>query len=140
MVFFTTALMGAYLFYFGIDFFAHTGFINPWLAIFDGNPRHCNTYLMSRSVYIILAFVILSTLLSIAWQYYWLIMCLNFPGFGVNVVEKKEEVEEKKEEPPAPPAYVCMPPPPYCSPQPMFMQNVGMPCYPVQPPPPAHHC
>jgi hypothetical protein len=92
-----------------------------------------------------LAFVIVNTLASIAWQYYWLIMCLKFQGFGINAfVEVELEIKiEKKEEPPAPPAYMCMPPPPYCPPQPMFMQNVGMPCYPVQgmpqPPPPAHH-
>lgn len=123
MVLFTTALMGSYLFYFGLDFFAHTGFINPWMLIFDGNPKHHNVYLMSKPVYVMLAFVIVNTLISFGWQYYYCIICLKIK-FGINTpVEKKPEKEEPKEEP-APPQYVCMPPP-YYSPQPMFMQNVN---------------
>jgi hypothetical protein len=123
MVFFSTALMGAYLFYFGLDFFAHTGFINPWLLIFDGNPNHYNTYLISKSVYVMLGFVIVNTLISIGWQYYWHIIVRESPGFGLadKVEEPPEEEEKKKEEPPA--QFMCMPPPYYPS-QPMFMQNV----------------
>lgn len=125
MVFFSTALMGAYLFYFGLDFFAHTGFINPWLLIFDGNPNHHNTYLMSKPVYVMLGFVIVNTLISIGWQYYWHIIVRGATGFGVPIKEEEPPAEEEKKEEPAPPAYVCMPPPYYQ--QPMFVQNVSAP-------------
>ncbi|KAI8984470.1 hypothetical protein BDF20DRAFT_816989 [Mycotypha africana] len=133
MILFATALMGAYLFYFGLDLFAHTGFINPWLLIFDGNPRHKNMYLMSKPIYIMLAFVIINTLISIGWQYYYNIICLK-AGFGRNPkVEKQPEDEKKKAEGgeaacPPPTAYMCVPtpPPPYCPPQqPVFMQNIA---------------
>lgn len=65
--------------------------------------------------------MIVNTLISIGWQYYWHIMVRESPGFGI---EKKEEApkEEKEEEPPA--QFMCMPPPPYYASQPMFMQNV----------------
>lgn len=128
MVLFSTALMGSYLFYFGLDFFAHTGFINPWLLIFDGNPLHVNTYLMSKPVYVMLSFVIVNTLISFGWQYYWNIIIRKSPGFGLALLveEKEPEKKEKKEDPPA--QYVCMPPP-YYPPQPMFMQNVCAPHY-----------
>ncbi|KAI8070585.1 uncharacterized protein B0P05DRAFT_442460, partial [Gilbertella persicaria] len=71
MVIFSTSLMGAYLFHFGLDFFAHTGFINPWLLIFDGNPNHHNVYLISKPINVMLAFVIVGTVVFIGWQYYW---------------------------------------------------------------------
>ncbi|KAI8378521.1 hypothetical protein BD560DRAFT_325218 [Blakeslea trispora] len=132
MVIFSTALIGAYLFYFGLDFFAHTGFINPWLLVFDGNPNHHNVYLMSKPVYIMLAFVIVNTLISVGWQYYWNIIRLKSPGFGLNppVEEEKEKPPppEKEPCPPPPPTYVCMPPP-YCPQQPMIMQQVCAPQY-----------
>lgn len=103
MVLFSTALMGSYLFYFGLDFFAHTGFINPWLLIFDGNPLHVNTYLMSKPVYVMLSFVIVNTLISFGWQYYWNIIVRKSPGFGLALLveEKEPEKKEEKEDPPA---------------------------------------
>ncbi|KAI8059837.1 hypothetical protein BDF21DRAFT_370083 [Thamnidium elegans] len=123
MVIFSTSLMGSYLFYFGLDFFAHTGFINPWLLIFDGNANHHNTYLMNKPVHVMLGFVIVNTLISFGWQYYWNIIIRKSPGFGRAPLEEvpEEKKEEKKEEPPN--QFVCMPPP-YYQPQPMFMQNV----------------
>lgn len=118
------------MFYFGLDFFAHTGFINPWLLIFDGNPNHHNTYLMSKPVYVMLGFVIVNTLISFGWQYYYNIIVCKSRGFGLAPLEevKEEKKEEKKEEPPN--QYVCMPPP-YYQPQPTFMQNVCAPHYQV---------
>ena len=92
--------------------------------IFDGNPNHHNTYLMSKPVYVMLGFVIVNTLISFGWQYYWHIIVRGATGFGVPIKEEAPPEEEKKEEP-APPAYVCMPPPYYQ--QPMFMQNVCAP-------------
>jgi hypothetical protein len=128
MVFFSTALMGSYLFYFGLDFFAHTGFINPWLLIFDGNSNHHNTYLMSKPVYVMLGFSVVNTLVSVGWQYYWHIICLKSPGFGLNPPEEEKPKEEEKKEEPAPPGYMCMPPSYYCQQQqPMFMQNICAP-------------
>ncbi|CAO3651716.1 unnamed protein product [Mucor hiemalis] len=117
MVFFSTALMGAYLFYFGLDFFAHTGFINPWLLIFDGNPNHHNTYLMSKPVYVMLGFVIVNTLISIGWQYYWHIIVRGATGFGVPI---KEEEPPAKEEKKRNLLHQHMS-------QPMFVQNVSAP-------------
>jgi hypothetical protein len=120
-----TALIGSYLFFFGLDFFAHTGFINPWLLIFDGNPTHHNTYLMSKPVYVMLGFVIVLFLISVGWQYYWHIYsCDRY--FGITIEEKKEEPkkeEPKKEEqqPMMMPGYMQ----PYCA-SPYFMQNVAV--------------
>lgn len=128
MVLFSTALIGSYLFYFGLDFFAHTGFINPWLLIFDGNPFHVNTYLISRPVYVMLGFVIVNTFISFGWQYYWHIIIRKSLGFGqAPLVEVKEPEKEKENEDP-PKQYICMPPP-YYQPQTMFMQNVSAPSY-----------
>ncbi|CAO0797414.1 unnamed protein product [Mucor circinelloides] len=123
MVLFTTALMGSHLFYFGLDFFAHTGFINPWLLIFDGNPKHHNVYLMSKPVYVMLAFVIVSTLISFGWQYYYCIVCLKIK-FGINSPKEPEPKKEEPEKEEPAPQYMCVPPP-YYSPQPMFLQNVN---------------
>ena len=96
MVFMYTAFIGSYLFFFGLDFFVHTGFINPWLLIFDGNPNHHNTYLMSTSVRVMLALVLFIFLVSIIWQYYWhVIRCPR--KFGVVIVEEEVKKEEKKE-------------------------------------------
>ncbi|KAI9472439.1 MAG: hypothetical protein EXX96DRAFT_489692 [Benjaminiella poitrasii] len=128
MVIFSTSLIGSYLFYFGLDFFAHTGFINPWLSIFDGNPAHHNTYLVNRPVYIMLAFVIVGLILSFGWQYYYNIIRLKLDGFGTNNQQpapKEEPEKDVKED--LPPAYVCLPPPyygPSTPQQPMFVQNV----------------
>lgn len=76
---------------------------------------------MSKPVYVMLGFVVVNTLASFGWQYYWHIIRLKSPGFGLNPPEEKPEEEEKVEEP-APPGYMCMPPP--YSQQPMFMQNI----------------
>ncbi|PHZ13763.1 uncharacterized protein RHIMIDRAFT_291410 [Rhizopus microsporus ATCC 52813] len=129
MVFMYTAFIGSYLFFFGLDFFVHTGFINPWLLIFDGNPNHHNTYLMSTSVRVMLALVLFIFLVSIIWQYYWhVIRCPR--KFGVVIVEEEVKKEEKKEEKPADPPsepIVCCPPPYYPPPyypQPIFTQNI----------------
>jgi flagellar basal body-associated protein FliL len=124
-----TAFIGSYLFFFGLDFFVHTGFINPWLLIFDGNPNHHNTYLMSTSVRVMLALVLFIFLVSIIWQYYWhVIRCPR--KFGVVIVEEEVKKEEEKEEKPADPSsepIVCCPPPYYPPPyypQPVFTQNI----------------
>ena len=92
-IIFATSFTGAYLFILGLDFFAHTGFINALLLIFDGNPNHYNAYIMNRPVIVMLAFVIVLTLISAGWQYYWN-MKKETRLFGVNVV-KEEKPEEK---------------------------------------------
>ncbi|KAI7906564.1 uncharacterized protein BX663DRAFT_427236 [Cokeromyces recurvatus] len=130
VVLFSTSLMGSYLFIFGIDFFAHTGFINAWLSIFDGNSLHRNTYMINQSVYIMLSFVIVCLIASFGWQYYYNIICLKLDGFGTNNKKLVPKEEEKAEE--TPPAYICVPPPSYYGPsppQPMFVQNVSAPYY-----------
>ncbi|KAI9484799.1 hypothetical protein BDB00DRAFT_878418 [Zychaea mexicana] len=90
---FSTAFTGAYLFILGLDFFAHTGFINALLLIFDGNPNHYIAYIMNTPVIVMLAFVIVLTLLSAGWQYYWSIYKEN-RLFGVNVVKEKPPAEK----------------------------------------------
>ncbi|KAI8388165.1 uncharacterized protein BYT42DRAFT_642429 [Radiomyces spectabilis] len=90
VIIFSTAVIGAYLFIFGLDFFIHTGFINSWLAIFDGNQYHRNSYLVSTPIYIMLAFIAFLILLSAGWQYYWNIVRLK-RRFGVNVIEVPAE-------------------------------------------------
>lgn len=72
-----------------------------------------------------LGFVIVNTLISIGWQYYWHIIVRGATGFGVPIKEEEPPAKEEKKEEPAPPAYVCMPPPYYQ--QPMFVQNVSAP-------------
>ncbi|CAO3627852.1 unnamed protein product [Cunninghamella echinulata] len=90
IVILSTSFIGAYLFIMGLDFFAHTGFLNSWRLIFDGNPTHVNIYIMGLPTYIMLSFVIVLCLISAGWQYYWNIMTLK-RRFGVNVVEKKDD-------------------------------------------------
>ncbi|KAI7850036.1 hypothetical protein BDC45DRAFT_539576 [Circinella umbellata] len=92
-IIFATSFTGAYLFILGLDFFAHTGFINAILLIFDANPNHFNAYIMNRPVIVMLAFVIVLTLCSVGWQYYWN-MIKETRLFGVVVV--KEVEPEKK--------------------------------------------
>ncbi|KAI8368616.1 hypothetical protein EDC96DRAFT_504990 [Choanephora cucurbitarum] len=88
-VIFCTAFTGAFLFILGLDLFIHTGLINAFLLIFDGNPNHTNVYIMRVPVYVMLAFVIFLTLVSFGWQYYWNIVSKK-KEFGVNVEEKAE--------------------------------------------------
>ncbi|ORX49151.1 hypothetical protein DM01DRAFT_1338340 [Hesseltinella vesiculosa] len=80
-----TSFIGAYLFIMGLDFFAHTAFVNSWRFFLDTNKYHYNAYVINMQTYIMLAFVIVLTLISIGWQYYWNIMKLN-RRFGVNVI------------------------------------------------------
>ncbi|KAI9250034.1 hypothetical protein BY458DRAFT_525016 [Sporodiniella umbellata] len=93
VVIFCTAFIGAYLLIFGIDLFAHTGMVNAFLVIFDGNQYHKNVYILRVTVYVMLAFIIFLTLVSFGWQYYWNIISKK-KGFGVNIQEKCEEKEE----------------------------------------------
>lgn len=95
LVIFCTAFVGAYLFILGLDLFIHTGLINAFLSIFDGNKNHVNVYIIRTPVYVMLAFVIILTLGSFGWQYYWNIICKK-KQFGVHVEEKKPEADEKK--------------------------------------------
>lgn len=76
----------------GLDLFAHTGMVNAFLVIFDGNRNHHNVYIMRTSVYVMLAFVIFLTIISFIWQYYWNIVCKK-KGFGINLEERVEEKE-----------------------------------------------
>ncbi|CAO3665304.1 unnamed protein product [Rhizopus stolonifer] len=92
-VIFCTSFIGAYLFMFGIDLFAHTGMVNAFLVIFDGNQYHKNVYILRTTVYVMLAFVIFLTLVSFGWQYYWNIISKK-KGFGVNLQEKVDKKEE----------------------------------------------
>ncbi|KAI8343181.1 hypothetical protein BC941DRAFT_410630 [Chlamydoabsidia padenii] len=85
---FCTSFLGAYLFIMGLDFFAHTGFVNAWRLLFDGNPNHYNAYIIWIPTYVMMAMVIFLCLVSMGWQYYWNVMKLN-RRFGVHVVEKK---------------------------------------------------
>ncbi|KAI8072953.1 hypothetical protein BC940DRAFT_292019 [Gongronella butleri] len=80
----STAFTGAYLFIMGLDFFAHTAFVNAWRYFFDGNKFHYNAYIINMQTYIMLSFVIVLTLISVGWQYYWNVMKLE-RRFGVNV-------------------------------------------------------
>ncbi|KAL0087879.1 hypothetical protein J3Q64DRAFT_1466235 [Phycomyces blakesleeanus] len=96
-IIFCTAFIGGYLLMLGLDLFIHTGFVNSWLLIFDGNSHHNNAYIMKVPLYVMLSFIIVFTLISIGWQYYWNIMKLQ-RYFGINVVPAKEKVvivEEK---------------------------------------------
>ncbi|KAI8340135.1 hypothetical protein BC941DRAFT_241002 [Chlamydoabsidia padenii] len=90
IIIFSTSFLGAYLFIMGLDFFAHTGFVNAWRLIFDGNPNHYNAYIIGIPTYVMMAFVIFLCLVSMGWQYYWNVMKLK-RRFGVHVVEVKEE-------------------------------------------------
>ncbi|KAI8088654.1 uncharacterized protein BX664DRAFT_331025 [Halteromyces radiatus] len=92
IVILSTAFLGAYLFIMGLDFFAHTGFVNAWRLLFDSNPNHYNAYIIETPTYVMLAFVILLCIISAIWQYYWNIVKLK-RRFGVNVTEKKSEKE-----------------------------------------------
>ncbi|PHZ07839.1 uncharacterized protein RHIMIDRAFT_295572 [Rhizopus microsporus ATCC 52813] len=89
-VIFCTSFIGAYIFMLGLDLFAHTGMVNAFLVIFDGNQYHHNVYIMRTSVYVMLAFVIFLTIISFIWQYYWNIVCKK-KGFGINLEERVEE-------------------------------------------------
>lgn len=93
-VIFATSFVGAYLFFLGLDFFVHTGFVNAMLLIFDGNSNHYNAYIMNQPVYIMLAFVGALTLISAGWQYYWNIH-KNQRYFGINVETEKPPEPEK---------------------------------------------
>ncbi|CAO3588174.1 unnamed protein product [Absidia cylindrospora] len=90
-----TAFTGAYLFLFGLDFFAHTGMLNAWLLIFDANPNHFNSYMIQRSVLVMLSFVAVMFLGSTGWQYYWNVI-KHKRAFGVTIVEKKEAAPGKE--------------------------------------------
>ncbi|SAM04311.1 hypothetical protein [Absidia glauca] len=89
---FCTSFLGAYLFIMGLDFFAHTGFVNAWRLIFDGNPTHYNAYIIWIPTYVMLAFVMVLCLASMGWQYYWNVMKLK-RRFGVHVAEEKHGKE-----------------------------------------------
>lgn len=97
VVIFATAFTGAYLFILGLDLFIHTGLINAFLSIFDGNKYHTNIYIIKTPTYVMLAFVIIILLASFIWQYYWNVISRK-REFGVEIEEKKVEetkVEEK---------------------------------------------
>jgi hypothetical protein len=94
MVIFCTAFIGAYLFILGLDLFIHTGLINAFLTIFDGNKNHTNIYIIQTPTYVMLAFVIVLTLGSFGWQYYWNVMSRK-KQFGVNI-EEAPPADEKK--------------------------------------------
>ncbi|ORZ06017.1 hypothetical protein BCR42DRAFT_174852 [Absidia repens] len=88
-----TAFIGAYLFLFGLDFFAHTGMLNAWLLIFDDNPYHFNSYIIQQPVVVMLSFVIIFFLVSVVWQFFWNVK-RHRRSFGVNVVESKSSGKE----------------------------------------------
>ncbi|KAI7903373.1 uncharacterized protein BX663DRAFT_434048 [Cokeromyces recurvatus] len=94
-VIFCTAFIGAFLFILGLDLFIHTGLINSFLSIFDGNRYHLNVYMIRTPVYIMLAFIIVLTLISFGWQYYWNVVKRE-KQFGVHIKEVKEPVEDEK--------------------------------------------
>ncbi|KAL1936264.1 hypothetical protein VTP01DRAFT_398 [Rhizomucor pusillus] len=94
IIVFSTSLMGAYLFFLGLDFFVHTGFVNAVLLIFDGNQYHYNAYIMNTPVYVMLSFVAFLTIVSFGWQYYWNIY-KNKRYFGINVVKEEAAPPEK---------------------------------------------
>lgn len=86
IIIFATSFIGAYLFIFGLDLFVHTGFINGFRIILDHNWWHNVQYMIDVHVYLMLGAVILLTLISCGWQYYWNVMRLH-RFFGINVVE-----------------------------------------------------
>ncbi|KAI9272963.1 hypothetical protein BDA99DRAFT_499644 [Phascolomyces articulosus] len=95
VIIFSTSFTGAYLFILGLDFFAHTGFINALLLIFDGNPNHYNAYIMNRPVIVMLAFVVVLTLFSAGGQYYWNLI-KEKRWFGVNAVKEEAKPPAEK--------------------------------------------
>ncbi|KAI9478134.1 MAG: hypothetical protein EXX96DRAFT_569683 [Benjaminiella poitrasii] len=94
-VIFCTAFVGAYLFILGLDLFIHTGLINAFLSIFDGNRYHKNIYILRMPVYVMLAFIIFLTLVSFIWQYYWNVIKRE-KQFGVHIEEKKQPPGDEK--------------------------------------------
>lgn len=90
VILFSLAFSGAYMFIFGLDLFIHTGFVNAAREILDHNGCHFITYRITTGVYVMLAMVIVLTLLSFGWQYYWNIIVMH-RAFGVNVVPAKAE-------------------------------------------------
>jgi hypothetical protein len=90
VILFSLAFAGAYMFIFGLDLFIHTGFVNAAREILDHNGCHFITYRITTGVYVMLAMVIVLTLLSFGWQYYWNIIVMH-RAFGVNVVAAKAE-------------------------------------------------
>jgi hypothetical protein len=78
------------MFIFGLDLFVHAGFVNAARLIMDHNGCHFVTYRINTGIYVMLAMVIVLTLLSFGWQYYWNIMAMH-RSFGVNVVPAKAE-------------------------------------------------
>ncbi|KAI9358737.1 hypothetical protein BD770DRAFT_343460 [Pilaira anomala] len=92
-ILFCTSLIGGYLFILGLDLFIHTGLINAFLTIFDGNKNHTNVYIIKTPTIVSLAFIIVLTLGSFGWQYYWNIISKK-KQFGINIEEKK--ADEKK--------------------------------------------
>lgn len=95
LVIFSTAFTGAYLFILGLDLFIHTGLINAFLSIFDGNKNHTNVYIIKMPTYVMLAFVIVLMLASFGWQYYWNIISRK-KEFGVEIEEKKLPPPDEK--------------------------------------------
>ncbi|KAI7889212.1 uncharacterized protein EV154DRAFT_604209 [Mucor mucedo] len=87
-IIFSTSFIGGYMFILGLDLFIHTGLINAFLTIFDGNKNHTNVYIIKTPTYVSLAFVVVLTLASFGWQYYWNIITKK-KQFGVNIEEKK---------------------------------------------------
>jgi hypothetical protein len=86
IIIFATSFIGAYLFVFGLDLFVHTGFINGFRIILDHNAWHHVQYMINVHLYLMLGAIIVLTLLSCGWQYYWNVMKLH-RFFGINVVE-----------------------------------------------------
>jgi membrane-bound ClpP family serine protease len=95
LVIFSTAFTGGYLFILGLDLFIHTGSINAFLSIFDGNKNHTNVYILKTPTYVMLAFVIVLMLASFGWQYYWNLIARK-KEFGVEIEEEKPNEDEKK--------------------------------------------
>lgn len=90
VILFSLAFSGAYMFIFGLDLFVHAGFVNAARLILDHNGCHFIAYRINTGIYVMLAMVIVLTLISFGWQYYWNIMAMH-RSFGVNVVPVKAE-------------------------------------------------
>ncbi|KAI7898101.1 uncharacterized protein BX663DRAFT_526222 [Cokeromyces recurvatus] len=65
----TTSFVGAYIFMFGVDCLARTGFIAGPEALYNHNPRNLVQYQLGTKIYVLLAMIIFMFLMSVIWQY-----------------------------------------------------------------------
>lgn len=85
VILFATSFTGSYIFFLGIDFLTHTGYLAGVKKILDNNALHRVTYTLNSRVYALLSMTIVLFLISFAWQY----LYNRNREFGVNFVAAK---------------------------------------------------